>query len=47
VVDLFDTRSKQLVWRGVATDTLSEKPDKNVKKLNKAVEKLFKNFPPK
>jgi hypothetical protein len=47
VVDLFDARSKQLVWRGVATDTLSEKPDKDIKKLNKAVQKLFKNFPPK
>ena len=47
VVDLFDGRTKQLVWRGVATDTLAEKPEKDTKKIEKAVEKLFKDFPPK
>jgi Domain of unknown function (DUF4136) len=47
VVDLFDAHAKQLIWRGEATDTLSEKPDKDTKKLNKAVEKLFKDFPPR
>ena len=47
VVDLFDTRTKQLIWRGEATESLSEKPDKDVKKLNKAVDKLFRDFPPK
>jgi Domain of unknown function (DUF4136) len=47
VLDMFDTHTKQLVWRGLATDTLSEKPDKDTKKLNKAVDKLFKDFPPK
>jgi hypothetical protein len=47
VVDLFDSHTKQLIWRGVATETLSEKPDKDTKKLNKAVEKLFKDFPPR
>jgi hypothetical protein len=46
VVDLFDVAAKQVKWRGVASDTLSDKPDKNVKKLNKAVEKMFKHFPP-
>jgi hypothetical protein len=47
VVDLFDTRTKQVIWRGTATDTLSDKPEKTAEKLNKAVEKIFKNFPPK
>jgi hypothetical protein len=47
VVDLFDVHTKQLIWRGVATDTLSEKPQKDTKKLEKAVDKLFKDFPPK
>jgi hypothetical protein len=47
VVDMFDTHTKHLIWRGVATDTLSEKPDKDTKKLNKAVNKLFKEFPPR
>jgi len=47
VVDLFDVRGHRIVWRGVSKDTLSDKPEKNTKKLNKAIEKMFKNFPPK
>lgn len=46
VVDLYDTSTKQLVWRGTGTDTLSAKPAKNEKKLNKALEKMFKKYPP-
>lgn len=47
VVDMFDSHTKQLIWRGVATETFSEKPDKDTKKLNKDVGKLFKGFPPR
>jgi hypothetical protein len=47
VVDLFDSRTKQLVWRGWATDTLPDDPKKETKKLDKEIEKLFKDFPPK
>lgn len=47
VVDMFDSHTKQLIWRGVVTETFSEKPDKDTKKLNKDVEKLFKGFPPR
>lgn len=46
VVDIFDAKSKQLVFRGIAADELSGKPEKNQKKIKKAVEKLFKKFPP-
>jgi hypothetical protein len=46
VVDMFDTRNKELVWRGSASDTLSDKSDNNIKKLDKAVGKMFKKFPP-
>jgi hypothetical protein len=46
VVDVFDGSSKKLIWRGMSTDTLSTKPDKNEKKLEKAVEDMFKKFPP-
>jgi hypothetical protein len=46
VVDLFDTKTKQLVWRASASDTLSNNSDKNIKNLDKGVEKMFKNFPP-
>jgi hypothetical protein len=47
VVDLFDTKTKKLVWRGMASDTLSKDPKKNANKIVKATEKMFKkNFPP-
>jgi Domain of unknown function (DUF4136) len=46
VVDLFDTNTKTLIWRGSASDVLSNKSDKNIKNLNKSVAKLFSNFPP-
>ncbi len=46
VVDIFDATGQSLLWRGVAQDELSDKPDKNIKKLGKASDKLFKNFPP-
>jgi hypothetical protein len=46
VVDIFDAKSKALVYRGTATDELSNKPEKNAKKLAKASDKLFKDFPP-
>ena len=46
VIDLFDTNTKMLVWRGSASDILSNKSDKNIKNLNKSVAKLFSGFPP-
>ena len=46
VVDIFDAKSKQLVFRGTAQDEVSDKPEKNIKKVEKASEKMFKNFPP-
>jgi hypothetical protein len=48
MVDLYDAGRKQLVWRGDATKTLDPKrdPDKAYKNLQKAMAKLFKNYPP-
>ena len=46
VVDLFDTKTKQLIWRGTSSDTLSNNSSKNIQNLDKGVEKLFKQFPP-
>ena len=46
VVDLFDAKTKQLIWRGNSTDTLSNNSNKNIQNLDKDVEKMFKNFPP-
>jgi hypothetical protein len=46
VVDLFDGKTKKLIWRGSSTDTLSNNSEKNIKNLNKAVQKMFQHFPP-
>jgi len=46
VVDLFEARTKTLLWRGSSSDTLSDKSDKNIKNLDKGVQKLFDHFPP-
>jgi hypothetical protein len=47
VIDLVDAHKKELVWRGTASDTLSDKSEKNIQKLEKATAKVFKNYPPK
>jgi hypothetical protein len=47
-VDLSDAASNQLVWRGDIGKTLDIKkdPDKNFQNLEKAMAKLFRNYPP-
>lgn len=47
IVDLYDTRTKHLVFRGISTQQVSRHADKNTRRLNIAVEKMFKKFPPK
>jgi len=47
VIGLFDPAIKQLIWRGSASKTLDIKkdPEKNYRTLEKAMAKLFKNYP--
>ena len=45
VLDFYDARTKKMVWRGVATATASDKPSKNASKMNKALDKMFEQFP--
>jgi Domain of unknown function (DUF4136) len=49
VVDVYDPKQKKLVWRGSGTETVnpSKDPQKNQERLQKAVAKLLKNYPPK
>jgi hypothetical protein len=47
VVDISDSHTRQLLWRGMAADTLSDNPDKNSHKIQKAVVMMFKKYPPK
>jgi Domain of unknown function (DUF4136) len=46
VADLFDGKTKKLIWRGSSRDTLSNNSEKNIKNLDKAVQKMFQHFPP-
>ncbi len=48
VVDMYDVAAKKQVWRGDAPKTLnpSKDPAKNQERLQKAVAKLLKNYPP-
>jgi hypothetical protein len=47
VVDLVDAEKNELVWRGMASDTISDKPKKREKRIRRAVSKMFHRFPPK
>ena len=46
VLDMVDSQTQKMVWRGSASDALSNKSDKNIKNLDKGVQKMLKNFPP-
>jgi Domain of unknown function (DUF4136) len=46
MVDIFDTNTKKLIWRGTDTKALSDKPEHNEKKLEDTVQSMFKHFPP-
>jgi hypothetical protein len=46
IIEVFDGTSKNLIWRGSASNTLSNNADKNIKSLDKNVQKMFEHFPP-
>ena len=47
-IDMLDGRTREIVWRGIASKELDAKasPEKKEKGINKAAEKIFKNYPP-
>jgi hypothetical protein len=45
VVSLYDAKLKELIWRGIAENTLTEKEQKNQQVVEKAVHKMFKQWP--
>jgi hypothetical protein len=49
VLDMYDTATKTMVWRGQASKTVDAKakPDKRQKNIDKAAVKMLKNYPPK
>ena len=47
MLDMYDTRTHQLVWRGRSASDLTDKSDKNTKTLDKDIDKMLNGFPPK
>jgi hypothetical protein len=46
-IDLFEGNSKNLLWRGLATEDLSSNTGKNTKSLDNDINSMFRGFPPK
>jgi hypothetical protein len=47
MIDLLDANKKELVWRGIAKQKLSDSRDKLLDQVNTAVEKMFAQYPVK
>jgi hypothetical protein len=45
VVDMYDSTSKKLIWQGVITSIVKEKPEKREKSIPKNMSKLMKSYP--
>ena len=45
IVDLYDAKTQSLVWRGIGQDTLSNNGNKNQQEVQKAIQKMFKQWP--
>lgn len=47
VLDMFTSADRKLLWRGIVQRDVSNKTEKNIKNLDKDIDKLLKDFPPK
>ena len=49
VVDISDARTRAIVWRSLASSDIrpTDKPESRDRKIAKATEKMFRNYPPK
>jgi hypothetical protein len=47
IVDIVETKSNKMLWRGSASDTVSGDPKENEAKIQEGVHKMFEKFPPK
>ena len=44
IIDIWDAKSKTLVWRGSATAVIKEKPEAQVKQINKFLNKMVQKW---
>lgn len=47
VIDMWDRKTQKLIWRGTVTEDLTGSEDKKGEKMDKAVNQLVAQFPPK
>jgi hypothetical protein len=47
VIDLFDSATKSLLWRGIANQDLSNKANRDTRNLDNDIKKMFSSFPPR
>jgi hypothetical protein len=47
VIDMVDAHHKQLVFQGTSTQAVSSHPEKNTRKLAKAVNEVLERYPPR
>ena len=47
VLDMYDAKTKHLVWRSTAKADISNSPGNNPQRFDKAVDQMLKTFPPK
>jgi hypothetical protein len=47
VIDMYDTKTHKLLWRGTVTQPVGASEDKNDQKIDKAVTELISKYPPK
>jgi hypothetical protein len=45
IISIYDAKEKALVWRGIGQDTLSNNGNKNQQTVEKAIQKMFKQWP--
>jgi hypothetical protein len=47
-IEIVDAKTRSIVWRGLASADVdaNAKPEKREKNINRAAEKLFRNYPP-
>jgi len=47
IVNVFDAKAKKLIWEGIATDVLKDKPAGQEERIKHAVAKIMENYPVK
>jgi hypothetical protein len=47
VIDMYDTKTHKLLWRGTVTEPQAKSEDKNDRTIDKAVTELISKYPPK